>query len=138
MDKIRRFGWIYFAGFVAVVAIGHVPAFNDAQGRLFGLFTLDIYDDSLHLASGLWAAGAGLVVARCGAHLFSHLRPALFPRRRDGLLPRPGLPRSRHFPLRADRPPAFDRFFANLPHLVIGGFAAYVGYRLSRPRPATA
>src|ERR1044072_4165037 len=58
MDKARRFGCAYFVGFILVVAIGYVPGFHDAEGRLFGLFVLDFYDDSLHLASGLWAGAA--------------------------------------------------------------------------------
>ncbi|QCB43661.1 hypothetical protein E5673_16670 [Sphingomonas sp. PAMC26645] len=47
-------------GFMAVVAIGYVPAFHDADGNLFGLFKLDLYDDSLHAFSGLWAGVAAL------------------------------------------------------------------------------
>jgi hypothetical protein len=30
----------------------------DAEGRVFGLFRLDIYKDALHVASGLWALAA--------------------------------------------------------------------------------
>ncbi len=44
-DKVWRFGWFYFIGFMAVVAIGYVPAFHDADGNLFGLFKLDLYDE---------------------------------------------------------------------------------------------
>ena len=47
-------------GFMAVVAIGYVPAFHDADGNLFGLFKLDLYDDSLHAFSGIWAGVAAL------------------------------------------------------------------------------
>ncbi|MEE7439350.1 DUF4383 domain-containing protein [Methylobacterium oryzae] len=41
-------------------ATDYVPAFRDAEGRVFGLFRLDVYKDALHLASGLWALAAGL------------------------------------------------------------------------------
>src|SRR3712207_3907778 len=58
MDRVRAFGWVYFVGFILVVAIGYVPAFEDSDGNLFGLFRLDLYDDSLHLASGIWAGVA--------------------------------------------------------------------------------
>ena len=64
MDKVRAFGWAYFALFILVVAIGYVPAFEDEQGNLFGLFKLDLYDDSLHLASGLWAGIAAWLSRR--------------------------------------------------------------------------
>src|SRR5207247_2523863 len=32
------------------------PGLTDAQARTFGLFSLDIFDDALHAASGVWAA----------------------------------------------------------------------------------
>ena len=41
-------------------ATDYVPAFRDAEGRVFGLFRLDVYKDALHLASGLWALAAAL------------------------------------------------------------------------------
>lgn len=55
MNKVRLFGAIYCIGFMMVVAVGHVPQFNDADGNLFGLFKLDLYDDSLHFFSGVWS-----------------------------------------------------------------------------------
>ena len=61
MDRVRKFGWVYFAGFMAVVAVGYVPQLHDPQGNLFGLFKPDLYDDSLHFFSGVWA---GISVAR--------------------------------------------------------------------------
>jgi hypothetical protein len=36
-------------------ATDYIPAFMDSEGRVFGLFHLDIYKDALHVASGLWA-----------------------------------------------------------------------------------
>jgi hypothetical protein len=139
MDKVRAIGWAYFAGFVAVVAIGHVPAFNDANGNLFGLFRLDLYDDSLHLASGLWAAGAAWWSRGAARAYFRIFGPLYF---LDGVM---GLFLGQGYldlgiflygPV--DLPPA-TRFFANLPHLIIGGVAAWVGYRLARsPAPRAA
>lgn len=41
-------------------ATDFIPAFRDAEGRVFGLFRLDVYKDALHLASGLWALAAAL------------------------------------------------------------------------------
>lgn len=41
-------------------ATDYIPAFRDAEGRVFGLFRLDVYKDALHLASGLWALAAAL------------------------------------------------------------------------------
>ena len=67
----RRWAGSIAAGFVLVVPSGLYPPFQDAQGRLFGLFKLDLYDDSLHLASGLWAGIAAWWSRRRGARPIS-------------------------------------------------------------------
>ena len=54
--------WVYTGGFAFVVFITHVPLFNDAQGRSFGLFSIDARDDLVHLLSAI----AGAVVASTG------------------------------------------------------------------------
>lgn len=36
-DRVRLLGLLDCIGFMAVVAIGYVPQFHDAQGNLFGL-----------------------------------------------------------------------------------------------------
>ena len=58
MDAARRFGWAYFVLFVLVVAIGYVPAFEDEQGNLFGLFRLDLYEGREHLTHFTVGVGA--------------------------------------------------------------------------------
>ena len=50
MTTIRLLGFAYFALFVFVVALGYIPGVNDANGKMFGLFELDLYDDALHAA----------------------------------------------------------------------------------------
>src|SRR5213593_3691954 len=62
-DKfVRLMAWVYTAGFTFVVVVTHVPFFNDAQGRSFGLFQIDARDDFVHILSAI----AGLVVAATG------------------------------------------------------------------------
>ena len=53
MSLIQKLAIVYALMFFAVVAIGYVPAFNDADGNLFGLFSLQWYDDLLHAFSGV-------------------------------------------------------------------------------------
>lgn len=137
MDRVRLFGWAYFGLFVAVVAVGYVPQFHDADGNLFGLFKLDFYDDSLHLASGIWAGVAAWWSHNAARGYFRLFGPLYF---LDGLL---GLFTGSGYldggiflygPLDLSWT---IRFFANLPHLIIGGVAIWVGYRLAAP-PAPA
>jgi len=132
MDKVRVFAWAYFLGFMAIVGLDFVPQFVDAEGRLFGLFTLDFYDNSLHAASGLWAAAAAWWSRGAAAAYFRIFGPLYF---LDGLM---GLfLGSGYLDLGIFLYGPLDlswtvRFLANLPHLLIGGVAAFVGYRLAR------
>jgi hypothetical protein len=139
MDRVRLFGWAYFGLFVAVVLVGYVPQFHDADGNLFGLFKLDFYDDSLHLASGIWAGVAAWWSHNAARGYFRLFGPLYF---LDGLL---GLFTGSGYldggiflygPLDLSWT---VRFFANLPHLIIGGVAIWVGYKLAvRPAPVPA
>lgn len=58
-------------------ATDYIPAFIDDQGRVFGLFHLDIYKDALHVASALWAFAAALI-SRRAAVLFLGLFGTLY------------------------------------------------------------
>lgn len=142
MTLIQKLAIFYAFMFFAVVAIGYVPAFNDASGNLFGLFSLQWYDDLLHAFSGVWALAAALI-SHAQSVLYFRLFGAVY--LFDGVL---GLVTGsgcldggifingfRSF----DDIEASTRFFANAPHLVIGGFAVFVGFWLAnRSRAAIA
>ena len=139
MDRVRAFGWGYFALFVLVVAIGSVPAFEDGEGRLFGLFTLDLYDDALHLASGIWAGIAAWISRGAAASYFRLFGPLYFLDGLMGLFVGSGYLDGGLFLYGPLDLPFQTRLFANLPHLVIGGLAIWVGYVLARrAEPAAA
>ena len=139
MDKIRAFGWAYFILFILVVAIGYVPAFEDGQGNLFGLFKLDLYDDSLHLASGLWAGIAAGLSRRAAGNYFRLFGPLYFLDGVFGFFTGSGYLDGGIFLYGPLDLSLETRFFANLPHLLIGGIAIWVGYVLGRrSEPAAA
>jgi hypothetical protein len=56
MDPLRTLAAAYAVLFLVVTFINMMPGVTDSQGRTFGLFELDIFDDALHAASGVWAA----------------------------------------------------------------------------------
>ena len=58
-------------------ATDYVPAFADQEGRVFGLFKLDIYKDALHVASGVWA-GIAALLSRRAATLFLRIFGTLY------------------------------------------------------------
>ena len=59
-DRYRIAALALSAALLFAAATDYVPAFVDAEGRVFGLFRLDVYKDALHVASGLWAAASAL------------------------------------------------------------------------------
>ena len=138
MSVVRKFAWIYFALFVGVVAIGYVPSFHDSDGNLFGLFKLDLYDDSLHLASGVWAGIAAWRSEAASRLYFRLFGPLYFLDGVLGLITGSGYLDGGIFLYGPLDLPLTIRFFANLPHLLIGGTAAWVGYRLAARQPSIA
>ena len=130
--------WIAVGYAVALAVAGllnYIPGLTDAQGRAFGIFALDIYDDMLHFGSAAWAAIAAFTSRRASV-LFFQIFGTLY--LLDGLL---GLiTGSGYLDLGIliygvqDLPFGF-KILANLPHIFLGGFAAFTGFFLSRRLP---
>ena len=118
MDIIRLCAWGYAALLGFVILTGYIPAFIDANDMIFGLFRRTWYADGLHLVSALWAAIAAMTSRRASELFFQLFGVFYFA---DGVL---NLPLS-------------TRFFANAPHLGLGGVAILIGYLLA-PRTRTA
>lgn len=58
IDRSRLAACLLGAALLFATATDYIPAFIDSEGRVFGLFRLDIYKDALHLASAAWALAA--------------------------------------------------------------------------------
>lgn len=130
MSGRRKLTLGYFVVLLAVAGLNYVPGVRDEAGLVFGIFALDPYDDALHLASALWALGAALVserAARSFLVLFglAYLADGVF-----GLFTGWGFLDLGIF---TNASLGFDlslpRLLANLPHLGLGGLAAYAGLR---------
>lgn len=138
MSLIRKLGFAYFALFVIVAAMSYVPQFKDANGMMFGLFSLDLYDDALHLFSGLWAGIAALISTRATTNYFKLFGTLYFLDGVLGLFTGSGYLDFGIFINGVLNLDLTTRILANLPHLAIGGFAAYVGFVLSKRHGETA
>lgn len=106
-----------------------VPGLVDAEGRTFGVFALDIYDDALHLASALWALAAGLVATRA-ARMFLILFGTLY--FLDGVLgcfAGSGFLDLGIFTWGVLDIPLQLKILSSIPHLLLGGVALAVGSR---------
>lgn len=129
---IQKLAFLYSVIFLGVVLLNYVPFVHDPQGFMFGLFKLDTIDDILHVASGVWALLAGLYSARAAAIFFKCFGPVyLF----DGLF---GIAVGKGFldgAFLSSEPAVvslLERVELNIPHIFLGGAAAYIGWVLSK------
>ena len=138
MNPLRIIAAVYAGLFAVVTSLNYIPGLTDAQGRTFGLFALDVFDDALHAASGLWAALAAWTSTRATL-IYFRVFGSLYCL--DGLL---GLFTGAgyldlgillHGVLDL---PFVTRVLMNLPHIAIGGFAVFAGFVLPRIWPRAA
>lgn len=125
--------WICAGYFVALLTAGllnYIPGLTDSEGRAFGVFALDIYDDMLHWASAVWAGIAALASPRA-SRIFLKYFGAIY--LADGLL---GLATGSGYldlgivNYGVQAIPFGFKILANAPHLLLGGFAVFAGFRL--------
>lgn len=123
MTRLRIIAAAYALVLLGAASLNYVPGLTDADGRAFGIFELDIYDDSLHVASALWAAVAAWMSQRAARNFLFYFGLLYLG---DGLL---GLATgSGYLDLGIvnygiqDLPFGF-KILANLPHIALGGFA---------------
>jgi hypothetical protein len=134
MSKLRLLAFGYFVALLGAAALNYVPGITDAEGRAFGIFALDVFDDALHLVSALWALASGLISKRA-SRLFLLVFGALY--LGDGLL---GLATgSGYLDFGIFNYGVQDfgfvfKILANTPHIVLGGVALAAGLWLERER----
>jgi hypothetical protein len=49
---------------LAAASLNYIPGVTDPEGRAFGVFALDPFDDALHVASALWAGFSAFTSSR--------------------------------------------------------------------------
>jgi hypothetical protein len=125
VGKLRIIAAFYAIVLLSAASLNYLPGLTDDQGRAFGIFALDIYDDGLHVASAAWAAIAAWLSSRAARSFLLYFGILYFG---DGLL---GLiTGSGYLDLGIvnygiqDLPLGF-KILANLPHLALGGFAVF-------------
>ncbi|WP_158814523.1 DUF4383 domain-containing protein [Methylocapsa sp. S129] len=109
-------------------ATDYIPTFLDAQGKVFGLFKLDIYKDALHVASGLWALVAA-IMSRRAATLFLKIFGTLY--FLDGVMGTftgSGFLDLSIITQGVLNNPPLIKLFSSVPHLFLGAFGIIAGW----------
>ena len=131
MGTLRWTAIVYMLILLAAASLNYIPGLTDAEGRAFGVFALDVYDDALHVASALWAGIAAATSSRA-ARIFLRYFGLLY--LSDGLL---GLAVGSgyldmgimtHGVLHL---PWMFKILANLPHIGGGAFAVFSSVRFA-------
>ena len=122
-------GYAVVLALVAALNYLPIPGLVDAEGRTFGIFALDIFDDSLHAASARWALAAALISTRA-ARMFLILFGVLY--LADGVLG--AFTGSGFLDLGIFTWGVLDisatlKLLSSLPHILLGGFALIMGLR---------
>ena len=115
------------------VVTGHIPGLVDAEGRTFGIYRLNAYNDWLHALSAIWAAPAAYL-SRRASMMFLRIFGTLY--FLDGVM---GVAvGSGYLDLGIlikgvlDLPLGF-KVLASLPHLILGGIGIVSGFFLAQP-----
>lgn len=133
MSILQKICFLYVVALLAAASLNYIPGLTDENGLAFGIFALDIFDDSLHVASAIWALVAGILshrAARMFLLLFgaAYLGDGIF-----GFFTAYGyldLGIFTHGSLGMSF--TLGRVLANLPHVFLGGFALWAAFKLDR------
>jgi hypothetical protein len=132
MTLIQKLGIAYAVMFFGVVGLNYLPFVHDENGMMFGLFSLQWWDDLLHGFSGLWVLAAALISHRASVLFFKIFGSIYLFDGVLGLVTGSGCLDGGIFIYGFQDIEFPTRLFANLPHLAIGGFAVFVGFWLAR------
>lgn len=129
MTRLQKISMGYALVLFGAASLNYIPGLTDEEGRAFGVFALDFFDDALHVASGLWALIAALISPKA-ARRFLIWFGALY--LGDGLL---GLVTGSGYldaGILLYGIQDYDFFFkilANTPHILLGAVALFSGVR---------
>lgn len=130
MNRLRLLAVGYGAVLLFAAALNYIPGLTDAQGRAFGIFSLDLFDDLLHVGSATWAFTAAFLGARASRHFLTWFGAIYLG---DGLL---GLATGSGYldaGILLYGVQDYDFLFkvaANAPHILLGSIALAAGLRL--------
>jgi hypothetical protein len=114
-------GYAFALGFAAL--LNYIPGLTDDQGRSFGIFALDKFDDALHVASASWAAVSAWLSHRASKNFLFYFGILYFADGALGLATGSGYLDFGLVKYGIQDLPMSFKILANLPHIFLGGFA---------------
>jgi len=133
ISLVQKLAWVYAAGFLLIVLLGHIPGLTDQNGRLFGFYGVALVIDAGHFLAGILAATAAWHSARWSIYYFRFIA---IPYGLDAII---SLLFSRDLTETGSiftgiGSPNFSltNILANLPHILLVSVALWIGFALSK------
>jgi hypothetical protein len=134
-DRSRLAASLLGAALLFAAATDYIPAFIDSEGRVFGLFQLDVYKDALHLASAAWAIAAALVSRSASIFFLRVFGTLYFLDGVMGVFTGSGYLDLSIFIDGIRSTSTYVKIASSVPHLALGAFGIAAGFTAQR-RPA--
>lgn len=134
MSSYRWIALAYAAALFLAALTNYLPGLTDEQGRAFGVFALDIYDDLLHAGSALWALVSAWLSRRASVIFLKTFGTLYFLDGLLGLVSGSGYLDLGILIYGVQSLPFGFKILANLPHLMLGGFGIFSGFFLPKLR----
>ncbi len=132
MTLLRLICLGYFVALLSAAALNYIPGLTDENGLAFGVFALDLFDDSLHLVSALWALASALISQRAARFFLITFGALYLADGAMGLVVGSGYLDFGIFTNGVLDLPFGFKILANLPHIALGGFALASGLLVER------
>lgn len=135
MTALRLICFGYAAALFAAASLNYlpIPGLIDENGNAFGVFALDLFDDALHVASGLWALAAGLISHKASRTFLIWFGALYLADGAMGLVTGSGYLDFGIFVYGWYEYPSFlIKLAANIPHIFLGGFAVFSAWAFAR------
>ena len=132
MTTLRYICFGYTVSLLIAASLNYIHGLTDDQGRAFGIFALDIFDDSLHFFSALLALIAGLMSHRAARIFLIYFGALYFGDGFLGLITGSGYLDIGIFNYGIQDFPFVFKILNNLPHLALGGFALFAVWMWDR------
>lgn len=123
MKLLRVITFVYFLVLLLAASLNYLPGIPVVDGKTFGIFALDIYDDGLHFASALWAGLAAWFGAKASRFFLFYFGVIYFGDGLLGLITGSGYLDLGIVNYGIQNLPFSFKLMANLPHIALGGIA---------------